>query len=219
MTLNLGILGCNSKTEKMPGNSASPNTANDDIKLHKLNKLFVVGDFDGDGKRDTIHQHHFSRQNNSEIEYSADPFQNEWDTVINWFYNQDVNVYLTINKSNRDTLYLGTAQGLYCLINAGDNNSDGKDEIAFVIDYLDMSRLNSCFIYSLCRGKWTELKQFNIHEGAFDFVTDRAPVFDHVKDFLERRKGRWVYKDYLEDSAENADDIGEMTALKLNKCK
>lgn len=144
LTLILSSLRCNNPTEKVIDNSA----INDKIKLHKLNKLFVVGDFDGDGKQDTTFQHNYSRLTRAEIENSADPFQNEYDTVIKWFYEQDTDLYLRINKTKHDTLHLGTAQGLYCLINIGDNNADGKDEIAFVIDFLDFSRVNSCKIYS-----------------------------------------------------------------------
>ena len=219
LTLILGLLSCNSRTEKTVDNSTVSKTADNSIKLHKLEKQFVVGDFDGDGKQDTIFQHNFSRLTKNEIEYSADPFQNDWDTVVKWFYDQDANLYLTINKNNKDTLNLGTAQGLYCLINIGDNNSDGKDEIAFVIDYLDFSRVNSCKIYTLCKDKWTLLKQFGVHEDSFDFTTDKAPIFDNIKDFLEKQNGKWVYKDYSQDGYDNPEDVGKMLTLKLDRCK
>ncbi len=219
LTLTLGLLSCNGKTEKTVDKSTVPKTTDDKIKLHKLKKLFVVGDFDGDRKQDTIFQHNFSRLTRTEIDNSADPFQNEWDTVVKWFYDQDADLYLTINDNKQDTLHLATAQGLYCLINIGDNNSDGRDEIALVIDYLDFSRVNSCKIFSLCNDKWTLLKQFGIHEGSFDFTTDKAPIFDNIKDFLEKQNDKWVYKDYSQDGYETQADVGKMTKLKLDRCK
>ncbi len=219
LTLILGLLSCNSETVNQADNSIVSISADNNIKLHKLEKLFVVGDFDGDRKQDTIFQHNFSRLTKAEIEYSADPFQNEWDTVLKWFYDQDAIIYLTINKSTKDTLNLGTAQGLYCLINVGDNNADGKDEIAIVIDRLDESRVNSCLIYSFCKDKWTLLKEFGIHEGSFDFVTDKAPIFESIKDYLEKQNGKWVYKDYSRDGYENEEDIGKMLTLKLDNCE
>lgn len=194
-------------------------TADDKVKLHKLEKLFVVGDFDGDRNQDTIFQHNFSRLTQSEIEQAADPFQNEWDTVVKWFYDQDADLYLTINKSGKDSLSLGTAQGLYCLINIGDNNADGKDEIALVIDYLDFSRVNSCKVYSLCGDKWTLLKQFGIHEDAFNFTSEKAPLFKIIKEYLEFDNDKWVYKDYSQDGYDNSEDVGKMLPLKLDKCK
>ncbi len=219
LTIILGLLSCSSQTENKADNSIVSKSDDNEIKLHKLEKLFIVGDFDGDRKSDTIFQHNFSKLTKAEIEYSADPFQNEWDTVVKWFYSQDAVIYLTVNKSNTDTLNLGTAQGLYCLINIGDNNADSKDEIAFVIDQLDDSRVNSCLIYSFCRDKWTLLKEFGIHEGSFDFTTDKAPIFEIIKDHLEKQNGKWVYRDYSKDGYENQEDIGRMLTLKLAKCE
>lgn len=219
LTLTLGLLSCNESTEKTVDNSTVPKTADDKIKLHKLKKLFVVGDFDGDRKQDTIIQHNFSKLTRTEIDSSAAPFQNEWDTVVKWFYDQDADLYLTINNNKQDTLHLATAQGLYCLLNIGDNNGDGKDEIALVIDYLDLSRVNSCEIYTLCNDKWTLLKQFGVFEGSFDFTTDKAPIFDNIKDHLEKQNDKWVYKDYLQDGYDKQEDVGKMLPLKLDRCK
>jgi hypothetical protein len=218
MILILELLSCNSQPEKSVDNLTVPNGADDKIKLHKLEKIFVIGDFNGDEKQDTVFQHNYSILTKTEIEFSADPFQNEWDTVVNWFYNQKADLYLTINKINYDTLHLGTAQGLYCLINIGDNNADGKEEIALVIDYLDFSRLNSCKIFSLCNYKWTILKEFNIFEGAFDFSGSKPPVFKEIKAFLEKRKGQWYYIDYLQEF-EKQEDVGKMLKLQLEPCK
>lgn len=189
----------------------------DTIMLHKLEKLFIVGNFDGDQKQDTIYEHNYSGLTKTEIENAADPFQNEWDTVVKWFYDQNADLYITVNK--QDTLHLGTAHGLYCLINIGDNNADGKDEIAFVIDHLDYSRINSCKIYSFCNGKWISLKQFEIHEDAFNFTTEKAPVFDEIKGFLEKKNGKWFYMDYAQNDYDKAEDVGKMLTLQLDKCK
>ena len=219
LTLTLWLLGCAGKTEKKVDNPSIPKTSDKKTKLHKLEKLFVVGDFDGDKKMDTIFQHNYSRLTKNEIDNSADPLQNEWDTVVKWFFDQDADLYLTFNKNNQDTLHLGTAQGLYCLINIGDNNDDGKDEVAFVIDYLDFSRLNSCKIYSFCNDKWILLKQFGIFEGSFDFTSDKAPTFDNIKDYLEKQNGEWVYRDYLQESYDKQEGIGKMLMLKLARCK
>lgn len=219
LTLGLGLLSCTEKAEKKIDNAYISKTEDHILKFHKLEKLFVIGDFDGDQKKDTIFEHNYSQLTKTEIDNSADPFQNEWGTVINWFYDQKPDLYLTINRSNQDTLHLGIAQGLYCLINIGDNNSDGKDEIAFVVDELDFSRVNKCEIYTLCKGSWTQLKQFDIHEGAFNFTDDKPPTFNNIKDFLEKQNGKWVYMDYSLYFDENQDVIGKMMKLKLGKCK
>lgn len=179
--------------------------------FHKLGKLFCVGDFDGDGKRDTIFQHNFSKLKKEEIINAPDPAKNEWEDVVKWFMGQDSDVYLAFNKTKSDTLHLGTAQGLYCLINIGDNNFDGRDEIALVIDNLDFSNLNSCKIYSMCKGKWLELKQFNINESAFDMVEGAQNTFSDIPDYLEKKDNKWYYTDNLENE--------KMQLLKIEKCR
>lgn len=219
LSLVLGLLSCNENPVKTVGHLTVSKTADKKIKLHKLKKLFVVGDFDGDKQKDTIFQHNYSTLRRAEIEYSADPFQNEWDTVVKWFYEQDANLYLTINKNNQDTFHLGTAQGLYCLINIGDINTDGKDEIALVVDYLDFSSVNSCKIYSFCKNKWTLLKQFGVQEDAFNFTSNQAPIINKIKDFLEKQNGKWVYKDYLQAGFETQEAVGNWLTLQLDKCK
>jgi len=219
VTLALGLWSCDRPEEKAVTHSVVHEPVDNTVKLHQLKKLFVVGDFDGDKKQDTVFQHTYSGLTKAEIENSADPFQNEWDTVVKWFYDQQADVYLKSYTNSQDTLHLGTAQGLYCLLNIGDNNTDGKDEMALVVDYLDMSRVNSCNIYTLCKGKWTLLKQFGVHEDAFNFSSDKAPVFYDIKDFLEKQNGKWVYMDYSQDGYDNPEEVGKMSVLKPGKCK
>lgn len=206
---------------KMDSTSQSLNAAGaNPIYLHALSKLYTVGDFDGDGKTDTLFQHNYSLLRHTEIDSAADPFKNEWDTVVNWFYRQDPQIYICFNKINTDTLKLGAGQGLYCLLNIGDNNKDGKDEIAFVVDYLDYSRVNSCKIFSLCENKWLQLKQIGIHEDAFNFNSEvnPNPVFPEINEYLEKRKGKWMYKDYLEDVMQSKAYTEEMNTLIIEKC-
>jgi len=217
LSFALVLLSCNSRPTNSVHHSTVPKKQEVEIKLRKLEKHFVVGDFDGDRKNDTLFQHNYSRLTKAELDSAADPFQQEWDTVINWFYDQNTDLYLAMNNKNCGTLHLGTAQGLYCLINVGDNNADGKDEIAFVIDHLDFSRVNSCKIYSLCNSKWKQLMTFAIHEDAFNFTGDRPQVFTEITGYLEQHKKRWVYHDYHEETV-NPEDLGKMIRLTIDKC-
>ena len=190
------------------------------LELHKLEKLFIIGDFDGDKKVDTIFQHNFSRLEKKEIDFAPNPMKTDWDEVVKWFYNQDADVNLKLNQNNDNILHLGTAKGLYCLINIGDNNKDGKDEIAFVIDKLDESRTNTCKIYTLCNGKWQLLKEFGILEDAFDWKKgETQPKFNSIIGYLEKQNGTWNYLDYNQTEYDSADEVGKMKILKLNKCK
>lgn len=219
LILTTVFLSCISKTEKTVDTSSIAKSTEGKIKYHRLQKLFVVGDFKGKGKQDTIFQHNFSRRTKSEMKYAADPFQNDWATVVKWFYDQDADLFLSINRDNQNALHLGTAQGLYCLFNIGDNNADGKDEIALVIDYLDFSSVNTCKIYSLCKDKWILLKQFKIHEDAFNYESDKTPIFNNIKGYLEKQNDKWVYKDYLEENYPQEKQVDKMKILRVEQCK
>lgn len=219
LPIALALSSCNSQHPKPKDNPIATETKGENIKLHPLKKLSVTGDFDGDGKPDTLLQHNYSLLAKAEIGYAADPFENDWDSVVNWFYDQDAEVYLARKNRVGDTLHLGIAQGLYCLLNLGDMNGDGKDEIAFVVDYLDYSRVNSCKIYAICNGKWTRLKEFDVHEEAFDFTSEGPPSFDNIPGFLERQNGKWVYQDYSQIMDDQMEMIGIMEPLILGPCE
>ena len=190
------------------------------LKMHKLEKLLVTGDFDGDKKLDTLFQHNFSKLNKKEIKIAPDPFKNDWENVVDWFYKQDSYVYLSTNENNADKLSLTTAQGLYCLINIGDNNSDGKDEIALVVDLCDFSSLNSCNIYTLCNKKWEKLKQFGVREDSFDYISGVRPIkYIEIKGYLENHNRKWFYKDNDQIDYDTPNDVGKMKELVIRKCK
>lgn len=216
--LSLFFLACNSSTEKEKKHTSSLSDFGDGIILKKFEGLTITGDFDGDKKQDTIIQRVGSTLKKVYFEKIVDPLKNHWDIVTNWHFNRGTDLCLFINRLESEELRLGSAQGLYCLINIGDNNNDGKDEIAFVVDNLDYSRVNSCKIYTICETRWTLLKQFGVLEDAFDF-TGQQPLFTNVKGFLEKQDSKWVYKDYSEDEYENKEAVGKMLPLKLEQCR
>lgn len=191
-----------------PQQQAQPEQA---IHLHKLGKLTVTGDFNGDGKQETLSQHTYSNRYKIELDSAADPFQHTWDTVIHWFEEQEASVFLLSDAGN-DTLQLGLAHGLYCLINIGDNNGDGKDEIAVAVDLLDESQLNHCTVYSFCQNKWQPLTRFTIRESAFEFTNNMPPMYEHIPGFLEKQQGKWFFLDALKED-------GPMKPLVVAKCE
>lgn len=184
------------------------------VPMKKANSLMVCGDFDGNGRMDTLKQFMYSGKSKSVLDSVADPMYNDWDTVVNWFYCNYVDVLLVLDK-RRNTLQLGIAQGLNTLINTGDLNHDGKDEIALVVDWCDYSNLNSCKIYTLCDESWVELKQFQIHESAFEEDPEMEPAVG-IKDWLINKKGKWYYVDYLKSINDGTVDMKE---LNLEKCE
>lgn len=210
------ILGCSNSEQ--PGKGVGSLKSKDNIILQKLKNPMVTGDFDGDDKIDTLQYHMVSNSLLSEIDYVPNPFKNDWDSIVGWFSKKDIYSYFSFSKTGNDTLSLGAAPNLYCLINLGDLNNDGKDEIAFVIDYFDYSNLNVCNIYTICNKKWTVLKSINIHEDAFE-TTNEDKVFHSIKGYLEYQHGKWYYLDNFENDQRNSKDFGKLFELKLNRCK
>jgi len=147
--------------------------------------------------------------------------ENDWDEIVDWYYKQDISLLLTGKENGIKALDLGVAKGLLFWTNLGDNNGDGVDELAIVIDYLDYSRLNSCFIYSYCNHKWELMFDFSIHESAFD-NTDFAHT--DIPGYLTKRKGMWYYNDYIETLEDDKRWESKQTAmptlrLPLQTCK
>jgi hypothetical protein len=214
--LPLLLVGCQPAPPKQTAAAGSPRPAE---SLHPLPRLFVTGNFDGDQRPDTLYQCVFSDLTKTEIARGpapSQPFQDEPDAAVGWFAKRRAEVLLTLGRPARDTLRLGFGQGLYCLLNLGDTNSDGRDEVALVVDYLDGSRVNSCQLLALCQGKLTIRNQFGIQEGAFD---EAATPPATIPGFLVKRRGHWFYTDYLEDAAADSPAAeGQLKRLSIPPC-
>lgn len=183
----IGIQDGNAFSETSSNKSPSQDT------LVYLKKYSLTGDFDGDGKLDTIVQNLINANTKQQIDYFS---SNQWDTIENYFSRIEADVILTLKNHKCDTLHFGSGGGLYCLINLGDNNNDKKDEIALVVDDYSFTNISTCKIYTLCNNKWIELKSFKIHESAFDYYGENIPDFKIIRGFLECRNNKWFYIDY-----------------------
>lgn len=178
-----------------------------DIAL-KEKDYYITGIFNG-SEKDTIFFHYYSHRLKRETNQipSSD---NNWDDIIHWFNEFQIETYFTYKK---DTLKIGSAYGLYCLLNMGDINADGKDEIAYVADLLDYSRISSCNIYTICQFQFHLLKTFTINESAFDTPnSDTMDLFVGIRGFLEKKNNVWYYcsmDDY---------DVSNMKVLDIEKC-
>lgn len=187
------------------------------MSFYKPEKLKITGDFDGDARKDTVFEKLYSSMRRMDLDSVPDPFQNDRDSITSWF---DIENSELLIVSNIDTLHLGLAQGLYCMINIGDNNKDGKDEIAIAVDSLDYTKTNVCTIYTLCHGEWTLLKKFGIHEDTFDAMNDESTESPtYIKDYLEQKQGRWWYSDYLSDQGiDTTSKLVKWQELRLPAC-
>ncbi|MGX7668742.1 hypothetical protein [Flavobacterium pedocola] len=183
-----------------------------------LEKLLLVGDFDGDGKSDTIQQNVINENTKEQIDHFPNSVCSSWDSIASYFDRNNADIILTMKNRKCDTLHLGSGGGLYCLINIGDNNKDKKDEIALVPDHYSFSNIIDCKIYTICNGNWTELKTFKVFRSAFDYERGKSlPRFNQIRGYLEYRKNKWHYIDYYDWwGAETAKDSA-LKPLKIKK--
>ncbi len=184
-----------------------------------LRSLTVVGDFNGDGTQDTLKSGFYATDGQSYIEEPELPSDLTWDSMIVWFDKQHIQSVVKSTQPKLDTLAFVNSFGLYCLINLGDLNGDKSDELALVNDRLDMTRLNQCYVYSHCSGKWQLMKTFEINEDAFDFIGDEQPAFKLISGYLEPRGKKWFYKDALEEAVDSEAELGQMKELRIERCK
>jgi len=176
--------------------------------------LSITGDFNGDGKPDTLSQ------------FVTDSLGKPLTYIVEaGTYEEDIILYSKLGYQNTFTLNGNVANvdnhaalGLYCLINIGDLNNDKRDEIVLVPDNMDFSRHNYCYIYTLCSSGWTNLFSFSVHEGVFDYAGDTAPLFTNIPEVLEYRNKKWRFYDYLDMDYESEEQVGKMMPLKVPKC-
>jgi hypothetical protein len=220
--LNFGALICNKsdgKIENRPKFNVEPSNLVETVisdNFIKPNYHWVVGEFDGEGTIDTVYEHVYSKKHKREIDSVPNIDNGEFNEIMKWYIDQNTDLLISIKYKEKSTLHLGLARGLYCLINIGDINHDGKDEIAIVIDYFDESKLNSCKIYTLCNRKWKLLHQFTISENAFD-MTEENSKFNQIDGYLECKNEIWHYLDM--ENEFNDKDEASMEVLKISTCE
>jgi hypothetical protein len=179
----------------------------------------VSGDFNGDGRQDTLVWHLFSGKTGQEIDSIPDPFVNEWyDEITTWYMYHQPDGYLAPSQAGIDTLpTAGT--GLCLLQNIGDTNHDRKDELAIAFDYQDYSAVNGCDIMQYCASGWQSLLHFQINENGFPYTPDTQLLAHTIQGFLEKHNGRWMYRDYNDwMNAETPRDT-LFRPLRLEKCR
>jgi|GEM_PF-607935 hypothetical protein len=159
----------------------------DSIKLSKINKaradsnkpyipkklvpvagyrFVITGDFNGDGKTDTLVEHYFNKLTGKETNKAFDSLE-DYDTLVSLTVHNDPYSFVLCSDKSIDTLNISDNPqllGLAWLHNEGDLDGDGGDEIGYVIDWADWSSVNTYHIASYKNGKWVDLFSFMIHD-------------------------------------------------------
>lgn len=114
--------------------------------------------------------------------------------------NQPVCKLYALHRNFDSLLVSDQAQqkGIYFIERLGDLDGDGGDEIGYVINYADVSNLNTYHIagYDRKKHKWVERASFGIHER---FFMDEENLFDGKYILKRVGKGRIKVKYYRDD--------------------
>lgn len=167
------------------------------IRPVKGPRMKVTGDFNGDGKNDTLYERYISLLTGKETNKEYD-FDEDIDGMDALFFHQNLAfrkkplVRLKSNDpaiKNFDVASGGAQGGFDYLKNIGDLNGNGTDELVFYIYSVDMSSLNSCALATYKNGKWKQIKSWVISETDFYHkINEPKPQPIYVK-----KKGEKVY--------------------------
>lgn len=127
-------------------------------------RFILTGDFDGDGNKEKLIEHFFSRLDNKETNKFYDGLTDYFQLVTLTVKKEPFSFVISNNKKI-DTLHIafgGQLLGLSYLKNEGDLNGDGNDEISYVVNWADWSNLNTWHIATYKNNKWTKIYSFPI---------------------------------------------------------
>jgi hypothetical protein len=133
----------------------------------ELGKRFMItGDFNGDGKIDTLKESYCNEKTKVELNknQSRENGIKDFNKIASKFPISMLNANSSkINSYQCNTDYYNC--GLYLLENLGDLNNDHIDEVGYVLDLADLSYQNSYTIISyLPDSGWKKIYKFPISE-------------------------------------------------------
>ena len=161
--------------------------------------LKLAGDFNGDGRTDTIYEVYISGRTgkNTNKNFGSEDYEQEIEKIV---ANQPI---CKIRTTIPDIpLYLVTDDpqqtGIAEFENLGDLNNDGADEIGYVVRWADFSNINSYHIISLSGNRFKEIYSFPINE-----AINSEEEYLFVNNSIIQKTGAKTFKHkYYSDDAE-----------------
>lgn len=127
-------------------------------------RFILLGDFDGDGKKEKLIEHFYSALDYKETNKFYDNLS-VYDQLVALTVIKEPFSFVNSDNNLVDTLHIasgGQLLGLSYLKNEGDLNGDGTDEVSYVVNWADWSNLNTWHLVTYKNKQWTELYSFPI---------------------------------------------------------
>ncbi len=133
-----------------------------------LTPRFILGDFNGDQKQDTLFESFKSQINLKEMskQMGSLNFENNLSQIrkqqpMSEVYSSDKTIPKhTVTKSPQHA-------GIINFCNLGDLNEDNSEEFGYMINWLDWSNMNTYYIFSIKANKIIPLFSYSVHERNF----------------------------------------------------
>jgi hypothetical protein len=146
-------LGCSSKP------SDNTEDVDEDAPMApSFSRMFLIGDYDGDERIDTLFESYISGVTGKEITDITDGNSVEEEKPIDRFYysHPGIDTFLITNEPRQ--------KGILMLVNLGNVNGKPGEEVGYIVDWLDESNINAYHIVTLNGKRWEEIVQFPINE-------------------------------------------------------
>lgn len=121
-------------------------------------RFSVMGDFDGDGRTETLTEHYTDSTGRETNKFYWG--LTDYGALVDSAVAKNPISYVSADNPAIDTLPVssgGQLLGLSLLRNEGDLNGDGTDEISYVVNWADWSSVNTCHIVTYRNGHWETL--------------------------------------------------------------
>lgn len=171
--------------------------------------LEVTGRWRSKDNIDTLSVHLYSRTLGKEMaspSFFRDEF--DYDRLAELMIKLNPVVYVVNRNNPADTLTIGegTGQmfGLYFIINEGDLDGDGLDELIYMVDWADWSATNTFHIATYKNGKWADLYNFPVWEWQFD---------EGYENVLQKLPGNKIMINFRNDEAEAGSKIVDLGTI------
>jgi len=179
------LFGCSKKNtvtenaDKTPADTSNivgtGNTA-DSIQPIWGYRFQIIGDFDGNGIKDTLNEHFYSSRDKKETNKYYSGINDQFRLYDSVFARECVSYFLC-NDSKFDTVPVSGIFGPLWMKNEGDLDKDGCDDISFVESLPQQSSMNHCMIISFKKGKWEEIYRFAVYEWEFPPLPDAGKTY------------------------------------------